>query len=236
MARPKPLISYFGINYRLERCDSSSGRCPPLRTRNKKNGSTTVPAALRRSYEAWLWSACAWPLGALGQWLEPEGVADWEAGRAAEVAWVVGAVPARCLICCPRLQVSAGRPGWLGVSRRFLVWPTLPRLFLRQRQQWRWDRLRSRWLALVWDLWNGKIAWKNALIPRVAVKARNKFFGFFLEKSGLTVYFFFNFCKRLFIRGSVIETISIFLYVQPIFVDERVLLTMNQNFKSLSWL
>ena len=35
-------------------------------------------------------------------------------------------------------------------------------------------------------------------------------------------------------RGSVIETISIFLYVQPIFIDEKVLVAMNQNFKAIS--
>ena len=37
-------------------------------------------------------------------------------------------------------------------------------------------------------------------------------------------------------RGSAIEPIWNFLYVQPIFIDEKVLEAMSQNFKALSWL
>ena len=38
------------------------------------------------------------------------------------------------------------------------------------------------------------------------------------------------------IRGSAIEPIWNFLYVQPIFIDEKVLGAMSKNFKALSWL
>ena len=42
--------------------------------------------------------------------------------------------------------------------------------------------------------------------------------------------------NKLSIRGSAIEPIWNFLYVQPIFIDEKVLEAMSQNFKALTWL
>ena len=42
--------------------------------------------------------------------------------------------------------------------------------------------------------------------------------------------------KEIHNRGSAIEPIWNFLYVQPIFIDEKVLEAMSQNFKALSWL
>ena len=76
-------------------------------------------------------------------------------------------------------------------------------------------------------------------------KVHNWFLEFFLLQVSQDFYKGIRIvnCKNAYLpmgallnRVSVIETIWDFLYVQPIFVDERVLQTMKQNFKALTYL